>query len=123
MSLPKKIEQRASKEGNTVILITGSNGYVGGYVLRTLAQSGPAQHVKGLVRSEAQADKIRRYGALPVIGDVTDPASLAKAMADVDVVIHLGAGAYIAGMETVMIKSIEGRRAICPNAATSPHSR
>lgn len=31
---------------------------------------------------------------------------------DFDIVIHYGAGAYIAGMETAMIKSIEGRRAI-----------
>jgi len=31
---------------------------------------------------------------------------------DFDIAIHLGAGAYIAGMETAMIKSIEGRRAI-----------
>ena len=116
MSLPKKIEQRASKEGNNVILITGSNGYVGGYVLRTLAQSGPAQHVKGLVRSEAQADKIRRYGALPAIGDVTDPASLTRAMAGVDVVIHLAAVNRDRGASTMARINAEGTRNVV-NAA------
>lgn len=74
-----------------MILITGANGYVGGYVLRALAQSGSGKAVKGLVRSDAQADKVRRQGALPVIGDVTDPASLARAMEGVDTVIHLAA--------------------------------
>jgi NADH dehydrogenase len=47
--------------------------------------------VRGLVRSEAQFDAIRRLGAEPIKGDVTDPASLDAAMRGVDTVIHLAA--------------------------------
>ncbi len=74
-----------------MILITGASGYVAGFTLAELTKSGQATHVKGLIRSESQAEKVRGFGAVPVIGDVTDPASLARAMEGVDTVIHLAA--------------------------------
>jgi len=47
--------------------------------------------VRALVRGQSQAGKVQALGAQPVTGDVTDPASLAGAMKDVDTVIHLAA--------------------------------
>lgn len=79
-----------------MILVTGANGYVAGHTLRqlqALAQkdAGAGVHVRGLVRNPARADKVRALGAEPVVGDVTDRASLTQAMAGVEKVIHLAA--------------------------------
>ncbi|WP_169238449.1 SDR family oxidoreductase [Candidatus Roseilinea sp. NK_OTU-006] len=78
------------------ILITGANGYVAEHTLRqlrALAQqdAGANLHVRGLVRNPARADKVRALGAEPIIGDVTNLASLVQAMAGVEKVIHLAA--------------------------------
>lgn len=93
-----------------MILLTGAAGYVGGHTLRALSKNGPAHHVRGLIRAEGQADKVRRYGATPVIGDVTDPASLARAMEGVDTVIHLAAVNRDRGAVTMARVNAEGTR-------------
>jgi uncharacterized protein YbjT (DUF2867 family) len=72
-----------------MILVTGANGYVGGYTLRQLKNS--SHQVLGLIRSERHAAKLQSYGAKAAYGDVTDPASLAKAMQGVRTVVHLAA--------------------------------
>ncbi len=76
------------------ILVTGANGYVGTHVLRQL-QSARVKlgdtTVLALIRNQRNADKVRGAGSLPVLGDVTDIASLHKAMQGVDRVIHLAA--------------------------------
>jgi len=74
-----------------MILVTGAGGYVGKNVLKALIPNGNGRAVRGLVRSEAQFDKIRRLGAQPVLGDVTDPDSLDAALQGVEAVIHLAA--------------------------------
>ena len=77
-----------------MILVTGAGGYVGGYTLKQLqamAAKLDGAQVLGLIRNEHATDKIRGAGALPIIGDVTDIASLDKAMQGVDKVIHLAA--------------------------------
>ena len=74
-----------------MILVTGSSGYVGGYVLRQLARTNTKTPVRALVRGSAQSSKVQALSAQPVMGDVTDPASLAGALKDVDTVIHLAA--------------------------------
>jgi NADH dehydrogenase len=77
-----------------MILVTGANGYVGGYTLKQLqASAAKLGNVKvlGLVRDESRAARVRNAGAEPVFGDVTDVESLNKAMQGVDKVIHLAA--------------------------------
>jgi len=78
-----------------MILVTGASGYVGSYVLGQLAKTNAGTPVRALVRAlvrgQSQAGKVQALGAQPVTGDVTDPASLAGAMKDVDTVIHLAA--------------------------------
>lgn len=74
-----------------MILVTGANGYVARSVLQALASDPNRGPVRGLVRSEGQSDRVRRLGADPVRGDVTDVASLDAAMQGVDTVIHLAA--------------------------------
>ena len=74
-----------------MILLTGANGYVAGYVLRQLAQDKRLGTVRALVRKQAGMARLQAQGVQPVLGDVTDPASLATAMQGVDTVIHLAA--------------------------------
>lgn len=77
-----------------MILVTGANGYVGGFTLKQLQASSAKlgnEKVRALVRDESRAAKVRNAGAEAVFGDVTDNASLRKAMQDVDRVIHLAA--------------------------------
>lgn len=77
-----------------MILVTGANGYVGGFTLKQLQASAAKlgnEKVLGLVRDENRAARVRSAGAEPVFGDVTDIESLHKAMQGVDKVIHLAA--------------------------------
>jgi uncharacterized protein YbjT (DUF2867 family) len=80
-----------------MILITGASGYVAQHTLQRLsalkAQSPDRLPwpIRALVRNPQRADKLRAFGAEVAIGDVTDPASLAKAMEGVKKVIHLAA--------------------------------
>ncbi len=77
-----------------MILVTGANGYVAGYVLKTLAKANSGNTpsgVRALVRSQAQFARLQAMGVEPVLGDVTEPASLAAAFQGVSQVIHLAA--------------------------------
>lgn len=77
-----------------MILITGANGYVASYTIRALlAGAGAKPPIRAMLRSQRQFDKLRRFGdsVQPVLGDVTDPASLDAAMQGVQTVIHLAA--------------------------------
>ncbi len=66
-----------------MILLTGGTGFVGGHVLRALQDSGRA--VRCLVRNPS---KVSLDGEL-VQGDMTDRASLGRAVAGADTVVHL----------------------------------
>ncbi len=77
-----------------MILITGANGYVARYVIKALlARGGAKPAIRAIVRSQSQFEKIRRLdnGIEPIVGDVTNPASLDAAMQGVRTVIHLAA--------------------------------
>jgi len=66
-----------------VILLTGGTGFVGGHVLAKLRASG--RPVRCLVRSPAKAGLECEL----VQGDMTDPASLRRAVEGVHTVVHL----------------------------------
>ncbi len=84
------------------ILVTGANGNLGRQLIQRLGdlpgeeegkEGGEAPEVRALVRSEAAAERVR---AIPVahppeviVGDYTDPASMATAMAGCQGVVHL----------------------------------
>jgi NADH dehydrogenase len=78
----------------TTVLVTGASGFVGSHVVPELISGG--HRVLALVRSGATGETVR--GRLPAAareqlevrsGDVNEPASLASAMAGVDIVVHL----------------------------------
>jgi uncharacterized protein YbjT (DUF2867 family) len=71
-----------------MILITGAAGKTGSAVLRALTSSG--LNVRVLVHKQTQVSQLRGLGAVDaVIGDISNPADLAKAYAGVQSVYHI----------------------------------
>ena len=72
------------------VMITGGTGFIGYHTAMALLQAG--HRVRLLVRDK---DKLRRlYGSDItdyVLGDVTDPAAVEKALAGCDAVVHTAA--------------------------------
>lgn len=66
------------------VLVAGATGYVGRHVTRELKKRG--RWVRALARSRAKVDELGLEVDDVHIGDVTDPATLAGACADIDVV-------------------------------------
>jgi NADH dehydrogenase len=70
-----------------MILVTGGAGFVGSRIVHALrAENRP---VRVLVRSEDAGEQLRAWGCETVVGDLTEPASLRRALEGVDVVVHL----------------------------------
>ena len=72
-----------------MILVTGATGSVGGNVCRLAAARGI--DVRALVRPGSAVDTLVALGVEPVVGDVTDRASLDVASRGVDGVVHCAA--------------------------------
>jgi uncharacterized protein YbjT (DUF2867 family) len=70
-----------------VILVTGGSGFVGGHVAHELR--GRDLEVRCLVRDPRKAAKLSGWGCRLVQGDMTDAASLRRAVEGVDTVVHL----------------------------------
>ena len=70
-------------------LITGATGFVGSAVARTLARRGHALRL--LTRPSSDRRNLEGVDAEIVIGDLTDPASLARAAAGCRYVVHVAA--------------------------------
>jgi NADH dehydrogenase len=70
-----------------VILVTGGSGFVGGHVVHELR--GRDLPVRCLVRDPRKASKLAAWGCELVQGDMTDAASLRRAVDGCDTVVHL----------------------------------
>jgi nucleoside-diphosphate-sugar epimerase len=68
-------------------LVTGASGFLGSYVVEKLVQSGA--RVRCLVRRSSRRDFLPATGTEYVLGDVTEPSSLPRALSDVDYVFHV----------------------------------
>jgi nucleoside-diphosphate-sugar epimerase len=69
--------------------VTGGSGFIGGRLVRRLADEGHA--VRALARSDDAAIKVAALGAEPVRGDLADPAALTAAADGATVAFHLAA--------------------------------
>jgi dihydroflavonol-4-reductase len=92
--------------------ITGSTGFVGSHVARVLAEQGA--NLRLLVRSNSNVKNIADLKAEIVYGDLRDPASIDKAMADCDVVFHVAADyrLWVRDPEQMYRSNVEGTRTI-----------
>lgn len=89
-----------------MILVTGGSGFVATHTIRQLVEQ--QRPVRALVRAEAQFDRVRRLGANPVLGDVTDAPSLSSALAGIEQVIHLAAVNRDKGATTMQAVNAQG---------------
>jgi len=78
-------------------LVTGATGFTGGHLARALVARGDA--VSALVRGEGPAvAALEQAGVALVRGDLRDPAAIAAATANVEVVYHVAAMYRQAGL-------------------------
>jgi len=69
------------------VFVTGGTGYVGSRVVAELLEQG--HKVVSLCRTEEQAEKLRKLGVEPLIGDVREVGPLENAAREADAVLHL----------------------------------
>lgn len=89
---PSGIPNPANSPSDLPVAVTGSTGFVGRYVVRTLLERG--YRVRALVRTrekaKAQLPPVTPGGSLQlVVGDVLDAASLGALLAGTQAAIHL----------------------------------
>lgn len=101
-------------------LITGATGFIGSHLAETLAQRGDS--VRCLVRKTSDVSDLRRLPVEFIEGDITDRASLDRAVGEVDVIYHLG-GITKAKTEAIYFKiNADGSRLLYEAClAHNPH--
>jgi nucleoside-diphosphate-sugar epimerase len=87
------------------IFITGASGYIGGSVASKLVQVGV--RVRGLVRSQINAELLAVHGIEPVIGDLNDAALLIREAKNSDGVINAASADHATSIQA-LIKGLEG---------------
>ena len=70
-------------------LVTGATGFIGGHVVRQLAEAG--HQVTALVRDPSRARELGQLGITLHRGDVTDKESMRQPMSGVDGLFHIAA--------------------------------
>jgi dihydroflavonol-4-reductase len=99
------------------VLVTGATGFVGAAVARQLVARGT--DVRVMVRPNATRRNIENLPVRPVPGDLTDPASLASAVAGCDGVYHVAADyrLWVRHPDAMYRTNVEGTRALLRAAA------
>ena len=87
------------------ILVTGATGFIGGVLANQLAARG--DRVRALVRATSRTHALARLGAELAPGDVSDPASLQRAVEGCEGVVHL-AGAVKALSKAELFRANAG---------------
>ena len=93
------------------VLVTGANGFMGAWLARRLSERG--DRVRCLVRRSADRTSLQGLDVEYAEGDVTDPASLERAVAGVDAVLHLAGIRRAPERQSFMRVNAEGTRNVC----------
>jgi nucleoside-diphosphate-sugar epimerase len=104
------------------VLITGGTGFVGSHVIETLAPQ--PFLLRALVRKAHDAARLSALGVECIQGDLSDTDVLARAVADVDVVLHLAAVTKARSEAVYQHVNAEGTQAlVAAIQATQPRPR
>jgi nucleoside-diphosphate-sugar epimerase len=87
------------------VFVTGASGYIGGSIAARLLAAGHV--VRGLVRSEAKAGRLRASGIEPVPGSLDDAALLRAEAAAADAVVNAASSDH-AGAARALMDGLEG---------------
>jgi dihydroflavonol-4-reductase len=92
--------------------VTGATGFLGSHVARVLADQGA--DLRLLVRPRSDLRNIDGLNADRVIGDLRDPASVAKAISGCDVVFHVAADYrwWVRDPDEMYRSNVEGTRSL-----------
>jgi dihydroflavonol-4-reductase len=95
-----------------LVFLTGATGFVGSHVARALAAQGA--ELRLLIRSSSDLRNIQELPAERVTGDLREAASLKKAVAGCDVVVHVAADyrLWVPDPDEMYRSNLEGTRAI-----------
>ena len=91
------------------VLITGASGYLGGSLLAALHNAALPEHkdIYALVRSQYQAEAVKKYGARPLTLDLLDEESVVKSIVDAQIsVIFFLVDAMNSDIQVPMIKAL-----------------
>lgn len=71
------------------VLITGASGYLGGSLLSQIHSKGVTSYGKlyALVRTDAQADAVKQYNALPLVFDTNDEVAVRNNVVNHDITV------------------------------------
>lgn len=92
------------------IFLTGATGYVGSVLAEKLLEKG--HEIIGLTRNEATVEKLKERGITPLLGDLSDLASLKRGAAQADGVIHTAFGHDFANFPQMVQNDIDAVNAI-----------
>lgn len=102
-------------------LVTGGNGFLGHFLVERLIADG--HQVRCLLRPGADSSGLAGLGVQRVEGDVTQPATLARAMEDVEVVFHLAGIRRAPSRAPFFEVNAEGTRHVCEAMVASGSAR
>ena len=89
-------------------LVTGATGFIGRRLVRNLTRRG--DKVTCLIRSSSNTASLRTFPVQFVIGELGDPASLIRAVADKDYIFHLAGVIQAVHEQTFEAINTEGTR-------------
>ncbi|MEI7703837.1 MAG: NAD-dependent epimerase/dehydratase family protein [Deltaproteobacteria bacterium] len=102
-------------------LVTGATGFIGTTLVERLVARG--DEVRALVRDPGRAGELRKLGARLVKGDVGQAETLAGAVPDVDVVVHLAGLVKAVTRDELFAVNAEGTRSLAKAAARSGRTK